>query len=256
MSTKNKGTRYGVPLLRTQTACPCARMISATCATHSPADGVLRRLHHYAEHRLCAGFPHQNAAGVAQLRGHVIHSLLHVGVVLGGCLVVHPDVLQHLGIDGAGPRSSLLRGFFRASITSISFRLVRMPSPVEAYLEKMMWPALLAAQARSRSGSYTRRRTYRPPRSWRSRCPARSKARYRPKLDMMVVTTVLWGSSPRSFMWRPQMYRIWSPVMIVALFVHRTGSDRRRRRRQSPRPGLSPPRSAAGPRYGWSPRRC
>ena len=35
---------------------------------------------------------------------------------------------------------SSLIGFFLASMTSIIFRLVRMPSPVLAYLEKMMWP--------------------------------------------------------------------------------------------------------------------
>lgn len=38
------------------------------------------------------------------------------------------------------PSVNLLKGSFRSSITSISFRLVRMPSPVVACLEKMIWP--------------------------------------------------------------------------------------------------------------------
>ena len=65
-----------------------------------PADGILRRLHHYAEHRLRTGFTHQNTARIAQTAGHVIHSLLHGRVLTGGSLVVHPHILQHLGIDG------------------------------------------------------------------------------------------------------------------------------------------------------------
>ena len=36
--------------------------------------------------------------------------------------------------------ASLLMGSFLASMTSIIFRLVRMPSPVLAYWLKMMWP--------------------------------------------------------------------------------------------------------------------
>ena len=38
------------------------------------------------------------------------------------------------------PSVSLLMGCLRSSMTSISFRLVKMPSPVEAYLEKIICP--------------------------------------------------------------------------------------------------------------------
>ena len=77
---------------------------------HALAAGVvLRGFHHDAEQRLCAGFAHQNAARVAQLVGHGLHRLLHVRVLPGRQLILHPDVLQHLGIDGQ-PLRQLAQG--------------------------------------------------------------------------------------------------------------------------------------------------
>ena len=38
--------------------------------------------HHNTQHRLCAGFPHQDATGVAQLRRHLVNNSLHRLVVV------------------------------------------------------------------------------------------------------------------------------------------------------------------------------
>ena len=56
-------------------------------------------LHHHADQGLCAGFPHQNAAGIAQGVGNGLHSCLDIGVILRRLLVRHADIYQHLGID-------------------------------------------------------------------------------------------------------------------------------------------------------------
>ena len=39
-------------------------------------------LHHDPQHRLCAGFPDQNAARIAQLRRHLVNNSLHRLVVV------------------------------------------------------------------------------------------------------------------------------------------------------------------------------
>ena len=64
------------------------------------ADVLALGFHHDPDDRLGAGFPHQNAPGVAQLGGDLRDGLLHVGVSLRRGLVGHPDVFQHLRIEG------------------------------------------------------------------------------------------------------------------------------------------------------------
>ena len=99
---------------------------------------VVRCFHHNTNHRLSAGLTHQNTAGIAQSLSNFRHCFLHCRIILSSLLISYTDILQHLRIDILSGAASSLIGFFFASMTSIIFRLVRMPSPVLAYLEKMI----------------------------------------------------------------------------------------------------------------------
>ena len=68
------------------------------------------------------------------------HLGLDIRVRLGNGLIGDADVFQHLGVNLQGRSQLTERLLPGLSITSIIFSEVRMPSPVLAYLEKMMWP--------------------------------------------------------------------------------------------------------------------
>lgn len=72
---------------------------------------VIRGFHHHAHQRFRAGLADQNAASVAQCLGYGLDCCQHCFIILCS---------------------------FLASITSIIFRLVRIPSPVLAYLLKII----------------------------------------------------------------------------------------------------------------------
>ena len=63
------------------------------------AGVVVGGLHHHADHRLGAGLPDKDAAGIAQCLGHRLDSGLHGGIVLRGLLIGHTDIFQHLRVD-------------------------------------------------------------------------------------------------------------------------------------------------------------
>ena len=64
------------------------------------AGVVILSLHHHPDDRLSAGLPHQDATGISQGGGSLGHGSLDILVVLGVGLVGHPDIFQHLGIEG------------------------------------------------------------------------------------------------------------------------------------------------------------
>ena len=63
------------------------------------ADIIGFRLHHNADHRLRAGFPDKDTAGVTQCIRGGLHSDLNIRIILSLRLGVNTDILQKLGID-------------------------------------------------------------------------------------------------------------------------------------------------------------
>ena len=73
------------------------------------ADIMILRFHHNPDHRLCAGLSDQNSARVSQLGSNLRNRCLDVRIGLSGSLICHPNILQHLRVEGK-PFTQLAQG--------------------------------------------------------------------------------------------------------------------------------------------------
>ena len=63
------------------------------------AQLVAARLHHDADHGLCAGFTYQDSSFLAEFIGHFLNGRLDIGIILRIRFALHADILQYLRIE-------------------------------------------------------------------------------------------------------------------------------------------------------------